>query len=196
MQLEPDPLGVQLGVPNAPNVPCVGVAPIANVKEALSMSDRIAVMNGGRVEQVGSPREIYEHPETTFVADFIGSLNAFELTVDELVGEYAVARLGADERVVVAAGRDVRPGTVLHVAVRPERIQIGPVDGLRPDGGSTVTGAIAQIVYLGMYTQFHVGTSAGRLVCHRLADEPLDALAEGARVVLSWEPEHTSVLER
>ena len=161
------------------------------------MSDRIAVMNGGRVEQVGSPREIYEHPETTFVADFIGSLNALELTIDELVGAYAVARLGEDERVVVPAGRDVRPGSVLHVAVRPERIQIGPVADARPlDGGSTVTGTIAEIVYLGMYTQFHVGTSAGRLVCHRLADEPIDTLTEGARVSLSWEPEHTSLLER
>jgi spermidine/putrescine transport system ATP-binding protein len=48
-------------------------------EEALAMSDRIAVMNGGRVEQIGSPREIYEHPETAFVADFIGSLNALEI---------------------------------------------------------------------------------------------------------------------
>ena len=53
------------------------------------MSDRIAVMNGGRVEQIGSPREIYERPQTAFVADFIGSLNVLELTVDELVGGYA-----------------------------------------------------------------------------------------------------------
>src|SRR5207247_6894426 len=57
-------------------------------EEALAMSDRIAVMNGGRVEQTGSPREIYEHPRTAFVADFIGSLNALDLTIDELVGGY------------------------------------------------------------------------------------------------------------
>src|SRR5881394_4411979 len=54
-------------------------------EEALAMSDRIAVMNRGRVEQLGSPREIYDHPRTAFVADFIGSLNAIELTIDELV---------------------------------------------------------------------------------------------------------------
>src|SRR5712692_6694576 len=54
-------------------------------EEALAMSDRIAVMSSGRVEQVGSPREIYEHPESAFVADFIGSLNTLDLTVDELV---------------------------------------------------------------------------------------------------------------
>ena len=62
-------------------------------EEALAMSDRIAVMNGGRVEQIGSPREMYEHPQTAFVADFIGSLNALELTVDEVVGGFAVARV-------------------------------------------------------------------------------------------------------
>src|SRR5256886_229854 len=78
-------------------------------EEALAMSDRIAVMNRGQVEQLGSPREIYDHPSTAFVADFIGSLNAIELTIDELVGDYSVARLGEDVRVVApAAGR--RPG--------------------------------------------------------------------------------------
>jgi ABC-type Fe3+/spermidine/putrescine transport system ATPase subunit len=50
------------------------------------MSDRIAVMNGGEVEQIGGPREIYEHPSTAFVADFIGSLNTLDVTVDEVVG--------------------------------------------------------------------------------------------------------------
>src|SRR5947209_16956614 len=79
-------------------------------EEALAMSDRIAVMNGGRVEQTGSPREIYEHPSTTFVADFIGSLNALDLTIDELVGTYAVARLGESDRVVVAVGAGRRAG--------------------------------------------------------------------------------------
>src|SRR5438034_2411213 len=79
-------------------------------EEALAMSDRIAVMNRGLVEQIGGPREIYEHPQTAFVADFIGSLNALDLTVDELVGAYAVMRVGEGERVVVSAGSAMRPG--------------------------------------------------------------------------------------
>src|SRR6266516_4054689 len=78
-------------------------------EEALAMSDRIAVMNGGRVEQTGEPREIYEHPTTPFVADFIGSLNALDLRIDELVGENAVMRLGEDERIVVPVGSGHRP---------------------------------------------------------------------------------------
>src|SRR3954451_3563135 len=75
--------------------------------EALAMSDRIAVMNKGRVEQIGEPREIYEHPKTAFVADFIGSLNALEFTVHELVGGFVVMRLGEGGRVVVPGGARV-----------------------------------------------------------------------------------------
>jgi spermidine/putrescine transport system ATP-binding protein len=160
-------------------------------EEALAMSDRIAVMNGGRVEQVGSPREIYEHPATAFVADFIGSLNALELKVGELVGGYAVQRFGENERVVVPVSSATRTGDSIRVAVRPERIQL---DGPTEDGGSRLEGTIAEIVYLGMYTQFHVDTGAGRLVAHRLADESLASLGEGSHVTLAWDADHASVL--
>jgi spermidine/putrescine transport system ATP-binding protein len=163
-------------------------------EEALAMSDRIAVMNGGRVEQVGTPREIYERPQTPFVADFIGSLNALELTVGELVGGFAVTRFGEHERVVVPVGSESRVGDAIRVAVRPERVQIGVPEALSPTGGSRLEGAIAEVVYLGMYTQFHVDTSAGRIVCHRLADESLAALVPGTRVAVAWDPEHASVL--
>jgi spermidine/putrescine transport system ATP-binding protein len=163
-------------------------------EEALAMSDRIAVMNGGRVEQIGSPREIYEHPETAFVADFIGSLNALDLLIDERVGAYVVARFGEDERIVVPVGSDYRAGDALRVAVRPERVQIGQSGDAGVDGGSRLTGTIDEVVYLGMYTQFHVDTQAGRIVCHRLADESLGPLGPGSRVTLSWQAEHASVL--
>jgi spermidine/putrescine transport system ATP-binding protein len=163
-------------------------------EEALAMSDRIAVMNGGQVEQIGGPREIYEHPKTAFVADFIGSLNALELTVDELVGGYAVMRLGDRERVVVPVGARTRAGDSFRIAVRPERVQIGPAASAVPDRGSRLEGTVAEIVYLGMYTQFHVDTPAGRVMSNRLADELLSPTEVGTRVALSWEPEHTSVL--
>jgi spermidine/putrescine transport system ATP-binding protein len=163
-------------------------------EEALAMSDRIAVMNGGRVEQIGGPREIYEHPATAFVADFIGSLNAMDLTVDELVGGYALARFGEGERVVVPVEPGVRAGDAVRVAVRPEWVRIGAQEDPVPAGGSRLDGTIVEIVYLGMYTQFHVDTRVGRVVCHRLADELLAPLQVGSGVVLSWDPEHTSLL--
>jgi spermidine/putrescine transport system ATP-binding protein len=163
-------------------------------EEALAMSDRIAVMNGGRVEQVGSPREIYEHPQTAFVADFIGSLNVLELSVDELVGDYAVMRLDEAERVVAAIGPDTRIGDALRVAVRPEQVRITPVGSVAPDGGSRLQGTIAELVFLGMYTQFHVDTQVGRLASFRLANESLAALEVGSRVALEWAPEDASLL--
>jgi spermidine/putrescine transport system ATP-binding protein len=162
--------------------------------EALAMSDRIAVMNGGRVEQIGTPREMYEQPQTAFVADFIGSLNVFEVTVSEVTGGSAVAKLGERQQVIVHAGGTPRAGDRIRVAMRPERVRIGPIDGPVDDDESRLDGTIAEVVYLGMYTQFHVETAVGRVVCHRLADESLDAFDPGARVALSWAPAHTTLL--
>jgi spermidine/putrescine transport system ATP-binding protein len=163
-------------------------------EEALAMSDRIAVMNAGRVEQIGGPRGIYEHPETAFVADFIGSLNALDFTIDELVGEYAVMRISEDQRVVVPVGPGARSGDSLRVAVRPERVHIGPVETRWADGGSRLEGTVADIVYLGMYTQFHVQTPAGRIVSNRVADESTTPFEPGSRVAVSWESEYASLL--
>ena len=152
------------------------------------MSDRIAVMNGGRIEQIGGPREIYERPLTPFVADFIGSLNTLELRVDELVGGYAVMRV-PDGRIVVPV-EQAAAGDRLRVAVRPEHIHVNDTP---LEGGSQVPGTIAEIVFLGMYTQVHVDTVAGRIVSHRLADE-VAALEPRAGVTLSWAPDHVAQL--
>jgi ABC-type Fe3+/spermidine/putrescine transport system ATPase subunit len=105
-----------------------------------------------------------------------------------------VMRLGGSERVVVPVGSEHRAGDMLRAAVRPERVQIGPADHTQLDGGSCVGGTIAEVVFLGMYTQFHVDTNAGRLVSHRLADESLAPFEPGSRVALSWEPEQASLL--
>jgi spermidine/putrescine transport system ATP-binding protein len=159
-------------------------------EEALAMSDRIAVMHEGRVEQVGAPREIYERPSSAFVADFIGSLNALSITVDDVVGGCAVARIGEDGRIVVPVASGATRGASLRLAVRPEHVQLA--DGI--ESGSRLEGTVAEIVYLGMYTQFHVDTPAGRIVSHRLADEPLEHVALGTAVVLTWEAEDSYVL--
>jgi spermidine/putrescine transport system ATP-binding protein len=163
-------------------------------EEALAMSDRIAVMSGGKVDQIGGPREIYERPATPFVADFIGSLNALDVIVGELVGGFAVARPSAADRVVVPVEGGVAIGDTLRVAVRPERVEMAPVGGAVPDDGSRLEGTIAEVVFLGMYTQFLVETAAGTVTSYRLADESLAPFEAGASVVLSWEPEEASVL--
>src|SRR5438094_744967 len=156
-------------------------------EEALAMSDRIAVMNGGLVEQVGGPREIYERPATAFVADFIGSLNAFDFRLDERIGDNGVMRVGEGERIGVPVEAGNRPGETLRAAVRPEHVRVELAGASELDGGSRLEGTVAEIVFLGMYTQFHVDTTAGRFVAHRVGDESLDPLEPGARVALSWE---------
>jgi spermidine/putrescine transport system ATP-binding protein len=157
--------------------------------EALAMSDRIAVMNEGKVEQIGAPREVYEQPTTAFVADFIGSLNAFDVTIDEVVGDHSVAHFGSVGRVVVPGTHQV--GQPVRVAVRPEHVR---VDGAA-DGGSVLQGTLSQLVYLGMYTQIHVDTEVGPIVCHRFADELTARLEQGARVTVSFAPEHATLLD-
>jgi spermidine/putrescine transport system ATP-binding protein len=164
-------------------------------EEALTMSDRIGVMNGGRIEQVGDPKEIYDHPSTPFVADFIGSLNALEFRVDEVGDGLAVMRLSDSERLVVPVARTPQPGERLRVAVRPERVRIEPANGRAPEGGSRVEGTITELIYLGGLTHFHVDTSAaGRVVSHRMDDEVAATLEPGKRVVLTWPAEHAYVL--
>ncbi len=93
--------------------------------EALTMSDRIAVMNDGLIEQLGSPTEIYEHPATRFVAGFIGTSNLLTGTASRISGTDAVIEVGPDERIVVPVrGLPVTEGSTLELTVRPEKIEL------------------------------------------------------------------------
>jgi spermidine/putrescine transport system ATP-binding protein len=165
-------------------------------EEALSMSDRIAVMNQGLIEQLGSPREIYERPATPFVADFVGVLNAMPIRVDEVHDLLASMRLADGERIVVPVPMGASTGERLTAVVRPERVRIHRRrDAIDEDGGSRVHGTVALIVYLGTLTQFHVDTSFGaRLIAHRLSDEGATEVSEGDEVVLSWSHDDASIL--
>jgi spermidine/putrescine transport system ATP-binding protein len=165
-------------------------------EEALSMSDRIAVMNQGVVEQLGSPRDVYEQPATPFVADFVGVLNAIELRVDQIDGGDAVMWVAEGERIVVRTADPVVAGDALLVAVRPERVRVQPA-GRQVEGDSRLAGSVAQVVYLGTMTQFHVDTAIGhRLIAHRLSDDGAAGIREGDQVKLSWDRDDASVLAR
>jgi spermidine/putrescine transport system ATP-binding protein len=167
-------------------------------EEALSMSDRIAVMNQGLIEHLATPREIYERPATPFVADFVGVLNAIEMRVDEVRELTATMRVGDGERVVVPTATGASVGDRLTAAVRPERVSIrgaAEADRATTHEGSRVRGTVALIVYLGTLTQFHVETSLGaRLVAHRLSDDGAGSVREGDEVVLTWDADAASVL--
>jgi len=164
-------------------------------EEALAMSERIAVMNDGVVEQTASPRELYEHPATAFCADFIGSLNALDFRVDEVGDGQLVSHVSPGERLVVPVSNGHRQGESLKLAVRPERIRIGLAGEPAPEEGSRLEGVVAEIVYLGSVTQFHVDTKVGRVVSHRMNEGGgARGIDSGRDVVLTWPPHDSSVL--
>jgi putative spermidine/putrescine transport system ATP-binding protein len=120
-------------------------------EEALSISDRIAVMYGGKAEQVGTPFEVYNRPATTFVANFVGTLNVLEGTVaDASTGKVRVA-----DQEVALKGRlnGSRTGDTLSLALRPEAIALGP----RPGHDSKLAGQISDVHFLGSVIRVRVG---------------------------------------
>jgi putrescine transport system ATP-binding protein len=130
-------------------------------EEAMSMASRIAVMSEGRVLQVGTPREIYEHPNCRFVADFIGQANLFDGTLS--LDEADRCEITTPEGVVhVGHGISGTPGMALAVAVRPEKINIAKS---RPDVVHNLfTGMVREIAYFGSYSTFIVEMPGGKTV--------------------------------
>jgi putative spermidine/putrescine transport system ATP-binding protein len=131
--------------------------------EALTLCDRLAVFNDGRIEQVGAAREVYENPANRFVADFVGTSNVID-------GETAEALVG-------------RAGTV---AIRPERIVLLTPHEPVPAGMRSVTGQVAEVVYAGPITRVAVDASGVRLTATLLSAEASTDIAHGATVVLAW----------
>ena len=164
--------------------------------EALTMSDRLVVMNAGRIEQLGSPREIYERPRTRFVAGFIGTSNLITGTVRSLDASTAVLDTAADETVIVPDAMSVGAtvGQPLHVTVRPEKIRLTPQHPA--PGMCAVRGRVTEVVYLGTSTQYAVTTPQGSelLVFVQNLSDSTDLAERGAEVWLSWRPEHTLAL--
>jgi spermidine/putrescine transport system ATP-binding protein len=168
-------------------------------EEALTMSDRIAVMNGGVIEQIGEPKEVYESPATTFVAGFIGVSNLMAGRVTHRSDGRASVRLDTGVELEAAAGR-LATGERCHAVVRPEKLRILPADSRNgfPDGWPSVDGTVQASVYLGTSTQVVVQLAADvrMAVLVPNADEstPARLPGAGARVRLAWAPEHTHLV--
>jgi spermidine/putrescine transport system ATP-binding protein len=167
--------------------------------EALTMSDRLAVMNQGRIEQLGTPRKLYEHPATRFVAGFIGTSNIFSGRVDSEVGELCIVKLGPDERVLLPMGPIAREGAEVDVAVRPEKISLLDADAAAavPDDLSRVRGRLTEVVYLGTSTSYNLTVTGGAEVTvfrQNATSDPELQVAQGRELWLVWAPEHSYVL--
>ncbi|MFJ8663873.1 ABC transporter ATP-binding protein [Streptomyces sp. NPDC093795] len=168
-------------------------------EEAMTMADQVAVMNGGRVEQLGHPADLYENPKTTFVANFLGTSNLIEAEVLETGADVVVTAGGGKLRVPGdRCTSAVRQGGKVLVGVRPEKISLAHADdaGSIADGRNRVTGRIVDSSFIGVSTQYVVNSPAGaELQVYEQNIERDARLVPGAQVVLHWNPAHTFGLD-
>jgi spermidine/putrescine transport system ATP-binding protein len=166
-------------------------------EEAMTMSDRIAVMNQGHYEQIGDPEQLYERPRTRFVAGFLGVSNLLQGRADGSDDGYAQVRLANDARVRVR--RELVDGkSEVEVGVRPEKIRLAAADAER-SRGNVLTGTVRDASYMGVSTQYIVELESGERVT--IYEQNVDRTVHGSlhrpgeQVQLAWSPDHTFVVD-
>jgi spermidine/putrescine transport system ATP-binding protein len=190
MQLELKALNQQLGT--------TFVYVTHDQEEALTMSDRIAVMDNARIAQIGTPAEVYENPRTEFVARFIGESNFFRGTVCDRVGDwYAVAHVGGG-RFLIPYQASLRAGSAVRIAVRPEWLDVYTVDAV-PPSENALAGVVRDVVYLGETMHVRVALEDGTQLAVALRNEgqltrPLP-WKRGDAAAVAWRPEDCQILE-
>ena len=167
-------------------------------EEALTMSDRIAVMDHARVAQVGTPAEIYEDPRTAFVAEFIGEANLLAGTVVARDGDVVTCRQADGRAFCVPARADLTSGATIRLAIRPEWMDLF-VPGEAPPRENALDGTVQEVIYLGETMHVIVDLGGGQRVTVALRNEgqlskPL-VWRIGDQVAVGWLPEDCQVLE-
>jgi spermidine/putrescine transport system ATP-binding protein len=155
-------------------------------EEAMTMADTIAVMNKGRIEQLGPPDELYEQPQTAFVAGFLGVSNLLSGTAS---GPGAITLDGGTKVSVSPEALDGRTGRVA-VGIRPEKIRVGS------DSSNSLHGKVFERAYVGVATQYVVDTPAGRVMVYVQNTEPgASMVAPGDAISIGFDPEATFVVD-
>jgi spermidine/putrescine transport system ATP-binding protein len=159
-------------------------------EEALTMSDRIAVMNEGKVQQVADPPTLYERPNNRFVADFIGQTNVFSGTIESVDGSRVTLVTPSGEKVEATAGEiEVGIGKEAQATVRPEKVRFGG------EGDNVSTVKIRQIAYLGVSTQYIAELSGGeKLVLYRQNFSEEDNPEIGDEAQVAWDARNCLIL--
>jgi spermidine/putrescine transport system ATP-binding protein len=160
-------------------------------EEALTMSDRIAVMNEGKVQQIADPTTLYELPKNSFVANFIGQINVFSGVVESVSGDRVTLRTSREMRIEAYSqeGAGVEVGAEAQAAVRPEKIRFGGA------GDNASTAEIRQIVYLGVSTQYIAELPGGeKLVLYQQNAQDAENPGVGEEVPVSWDARNCLVL--
>ena len=164
--------------------------------EAMTMSDRIAVMNAGKIEQLGTPEDVYELPATDFVAGFLGASNLLVGELEGVDGDIAKVRLSAGVVVSVPAARLGDDRGRVHVGVRPEKLQLA-TGGSETSHPNVLEGRVLASSYTGISTSYQVETEDGVVLVayEQNAAGSAARIREGDQVRLAWAPEHTFVVE-
>ena len=158
-------------------------------EEALNMSDRIAIMNEGVLQQVGTPEDIYERPETRFAAEFIGQTNLAEVEVSSVAGDHMVVDLDG-VKLPARLIKDAKPGEKVLLCLRNERVTCAS----QPEGDCSVPGIIKSRHYAGGTTRCVITTDSGRDIVSVGRSVKGDSLKAGDRAYVVWDPEEAAVV--
>ena len=167
-------------------------------EEAMTMSDRLAVMNAGHFEQVGPPQDVYELPATEFVASFLGASNLLDGEIESVDGDVAKVRLAAGGTVALPAERLPAERGVVAVGVRPEKIEIRSAGGAPATASNSIDATVAISTYTGVSTSYECRTADGSKVVVYVQNlgTDIEGIGAGANVRLAWDPEHTFAVTR
>ncbi|WP_246576251.1 ABC transporter ATP-binding protein [Actinospica durhamensis] len=163
-------------------------------EEAMTMADTIAVMNAGRIEQLGSPEELYENPATTFVANFLGQSN---LVVGTTVAKGDVIAVEAHgHRLTLPGARCQAPSDAVIVGVRPEKVSLLPADAETPSDQNVLTGGVVtDASFIGVSTQYLVKMPWGQELSVFEQNMGKEIFRPGSAVSLTWDPSQTFGLD-
>jgi len=163
-------------------------------EEAMTMADTIAVMNKGRIEQMGAPDDLYDSPKTKFVANFLGQSNLIPGTISGNDGDNLVIDLYGT-KVAVPKKRSSAKGTSVLVGIRPEKFRVA-AEGKGATGNVLTGGVVSDVSYIGVSTQYMVEMPWGKeLMVFEQNDDDSDFLRKGEKVTLSWEPGFSFILD-
>lgn len=163
-------------------------------EEAMTMADTIAVMNKGKIEQMGTPEDLYDSPKTAFVANFLGQSNLIPGEVSGNDGNNLIVDLFGT-KVAVPKARSSAHGSSVLVGIRPEKFRISP-EGKNVSGNVLTGGKVSDVSYIGVSTQYQVEMPWGKeLMVFEQNDDNEEMLRKGQPVTLSWEPIFTFALD-
>jgi spermidine/putrescine transport system ATP-binding protein len=169
-------------------------------EEAMSMADTIAVMNDGRIEQAGGPPELYETPDTEFVARFLGVSNLVDAELSERAGAMCTVDTHDGARLHVPSGRlGIDASNAVRVGVRPEKIDLLAAGADVPAGRNVLRGTVTVGAFLGVSVQYLVRAAGGEeltVFAQNRSGAGTSTFGPGQEVLLTWEPQHTFVVKR